>query len=393
MGKAHALCYRAQPLAFGGKPAVPVLEVLADVNEEIASRSARELGFRRHTADWRDIVNDPDIDIVDINTPNDLHPEIALAAVAAGKHVYCEKPLSNDTKSSFAMAEAAEKAGVITMVGFNYIKNPVQRPRPAAGWGGRDRGAHLLPRHLLRRLPGQAGYPFSWRNDKARAGSGVISDIGAHCFAFLTHLVDQQVDEVMCNLEIVIPERPAPPTEAGVSLSVRGDGGGPMVPVETDDLATVMFKTSGGLNGHMEMSRVSMGKRMDIGYELTGTEGGIRYFYDRINDLQVYKEEGDQATRGFKHISMGPHDPDYAAFFPVAGMGSGYNDFKVMEVQGPHGGGRRRQAGLSGLQVGCGDPARDRRLHRLGRRAALGQGRRDRRLIRVKHGSRAGPVS
>ena len=333
MGKAHALCYRAQPLAFGGKPAVPVLEVLADVNEEIASRSARELGFRRHTADWREVVNDPDVDIVDINTPNDLHPEIALAAIAAGKHVYCEKPLSNDANSSFAMAEAAEKAGVITMVGFNYIKNPVQTLARRLVGDGEIGVPNYYRGTFCGDFLAKPEIPFSWRNDKARAGSGVISDIGAHCFAFLTHLVDQQVDEVMCNLEIVIPERPAPPTEAGVSLSVRSGGGGPMVPVETDDLATVMFKTSGGLNGHMEMSRVSMGKRMDIGYELTGTEGGIRYFYDHINDLQVYKEEGDQATRGFKHISMGPHDPNYAAFFPVAGMGSGYNDFKVMEVQ------------------------------------------------------------
>ena len=106
-----------------------------------------------------------------------------------------------------------------------------------------------------------------------------------------------------------------------------------MMQVDTDDLATAMFRTSGGLNGHMEMSRVSVGKRMDIGYELTGSQGAIRYFYDRINDLQVYKEDGDPATRGLKHISMGPNDPRYGAFYPVPGIGAGYNDFKVMEVQ------------------------------------------------------------
>ena len=160
MGKAHAMCYRAQPLAFGGQPAVPVLEVLADVNDEIASRAAREFGFRRHTADWREIVDDPTIDIVDINTPNDLHFDIAMAAIAAGKHVYCEKPLANDAKTAFTMAEAAEKAGVITMVGFNYIKNPVQSLARRLVAGRRDRRAELLPRLLQRGLSGPTGDPL-----------------------------------------------------------------------------------------------------------------------------------------------------------------------------------------------------------------------------------------
>ena len=332
MGKTHAMCYRAQPLAFGGEPAVPVLEAVAEVNEEIASRAARELGFRRHTADWREIIDDPTIDIVDIDTPNDLHFEMAMAAIAAGKHVYCEKPLTNDAKEAFAMAEAAEKAGVITMVGFNYIKNPVQTLARRLVADGEIGALSYYRGSFSADFLGRPEIPFSWRNDKAQAGSGVIGDIGAHCFAYLRHLVDQPVVEVVCNLEIVIPERPAPEAHGGFSMDASG-GSGQMMQVDTDDLATAMFRTSGGLNGHMEMSRVSVGKRMDIGYELTGTQGAIRYFYDRINDLQVYKEDGDPGTSGFKHISMGPSDPRYGAFYPVPGIGAGYNDFKVMEVQ------------------------------------------------------------
>ena len=332
MGKTHAMCYRAQPLAFGGEPAVPVLEVVAEVNEEIASRAARELGFRRHTADWREIIDDPTIDIVDIDTPNDLHFEMAMAAIAAGKHVYCEKPLANDAKEAFAMAEAAEKAGVITMVGFNYIKNPVQTLARRLVADGEIGAPSYYRGSFSADFLGRPEIPFSWRNDKAQAGSGVIGDIGAHCFAYLQHLVDQPVVEVVCNLEIVIPERPAPEAHGGFSMD-SGGSSGQMMQVDTDDLATAMFKTAGGLNGHMEMSRVSVGKRMDIGYELTGTQGAIRYFYDRINDLQVYKEDGDPGTSGFKHIATGPTDPRYGAFYPVPGIGAGYNDFKVMEVQ------------------------------------------------------------
>ena len=332
MGKTHAMCYRAQPLAFGGEPAVPVLEVVSEVNEEIASRAARELGFNRHTADWQEIIDDPTIDIVDIDTPNDLHFEMAMAAIAAGKHVYCEKPLANDAKEAFAMAEAAEKAGVITMVGFNYIKNPVQTLARRLVADGEIGAPSYYRGSFSADFLGRPDVPFSWRNDKAQAGSGVIGDIGAHSFAYLQHLVDQPVEEVVCNLEIVIRERPAPAAHGGFSMDAGGSSG-QMMRVDTDDLATAMFKTSGGLNGHMEMSRVSVGKRMDIGYELTGSQGAIRYFYDRINDLQVYKEDGDPGTRGLKHISMGPNDPRYGAFYPVPGIGAGYNDFKVMEVQ------------------------------------------------------------
>ena len=332
MGKTHAMCYRAQPLAFSGEPAVPVLEAVAEVNEGMASRAARELGFRRHTADWREIIDDPTIDIVDIDTPNDLHFEMAMAAIAAGKHVYCEKPLANDAKEAFAMAEAAEKAGVITMVGFNYIKNPVQTLARRLVADGELGAPSYYRGSFSADFLGRPEIPFSWRNDKAQAGSGVIGDIGAHCFAYLQHLIDQPVVEVVCNLEIVIPERPAPEAHGGFSMD-SGGSSGQMMQVDTDDLATAMFKTAGGLNGHMEMSRVSVGKRMDIGYELTGTQGAIRYFYDRINDLQVYKEDGDPGTSGFKHIATGPTDPRYGAFYPVPGIGAGYNDFKVMEVQ------------------------------------------------------------
>ena len=331
MGKTHAMCYRAQPLAFGGKPAVPVLEVLADVNEEIASRAAREMGFNRHTADWREVVDDPTIDIVDINTPNDLHFDIAMAAIANGKHVYCEKPLTNDTKTSFEMAEAAEKAGVVTMVGFNYLKNPVQSLARRLIAEGEIGEPNYYRGSFSADFLGRPEIPFSWRNDKAKAGSGVVSDIGAHCFAYFTHLVDQQVEEVVCDLKIVIAERPAPAAHGGFSQDAGATG--EMVQVDTDDVATVMFKTAGALSGHMEMSRVSLGKRMDVGYELIGNQGSLRYYYDRINDLQIYKEDGDPETTGYKHVSMGPHDPRYGAFFPVTGIGAGYNDYKVMEVQ------------------------------------------------------------
>ena len=331
MGKSHAMAYRAARLAFGGEPAAPVLEVVADASEDIAVRAASAFGFRRHARDWRAVVEDPRVDIVDICTPNDLHFDVAMAAIAAGKHVYCEKPLANDAASAFAMAAAAEKAGLTTMVGFNYIKNPVQalaRRLIEAGeigapsyYRGAFNGDFLSRRDV----------PFSWRNDKAQAGSGVIGDMGAHSFAYFRHLVGQPIDEVLCDLRIVIGERPEAERTGG--FSVASGGGSRMVPVDTDDVATVMFRFGDGATGHMEISRVAFGRRMEIGYDLTGTEGALRYQYARINELQLYREEEAQETNGFKRIEMGPTDSRYAAFYPVPGIGAGYNDYKVMEVQ------------------------------------------------------------
>ena len=124
MGKAHAFAYRAALAAFPDIPA-PRLEMIADVEEGLAARAALQYGFARSSASWRQLVNDPRIDVVSITTPNTLHKEMALAAIAAGKHVHCEKPLSPSLAESAQMVEAAEKAGVVTQVGFNYIKNPL----------------------------------------------------------------------------------------------------------------------------------------------------------------------------------------------------------------------------------------------------------------------------
>ena len=331
MGKAHSMAYRTARLAFGGEPVAPVLEVVADANEEIAARAAAELGYRRHARDWREVVEDPSIDIVNITTPNDLHYDIAMAAIAAGKHIYCEKPLTNDAGTSFEMAAAAEKAGVTTMVGFNYIKNPVQNLARKLIEEG-ELGSVTYYRGMFNSdFLGRRDLPFSWRNDKARAGSGVISDVGAHCFAYFRHLVARPIDEVMCDLRIVFAERPR--AESTGSFSLDAGGAADMVTVDTDDVATAMFRFGDGAIGHMEMSRVSLGRRMEVGYDVTGTEGALRYQYDRINELQLYREAGPQETKGFKRIEMGATDPRYAAFFPVPGIGAGYSDFKVMEAQ------------------------------------------------------------
>ena len=332
MGKAHAMSYRTARLAFDGKPAAAVLEVVADANEEIAARAAAEMGFRRHARDWREVVDDPSIDIVDITTPNDLHFDIAMAAIAAGKHIWCEKPLTNDVGTSFEMAEAAEKAGITTMVGFNYIKNPVQTLARRLIEDG-EIGSVTYYRGLFNSdFLGRPDIPHSWRNDKARAGSGVIGDVGAHCFAYFRHLVAQPIEEVMCDLRIVVGERPR--AEGADRFSQDAAAGDEMATVDTDDVATVLFRFAGGVTGHMEMSRIAT-RAPDGGRIRRDGDGRARSAItttDSTSSSSIAKRVR-RRPRGFSASRWDRRTRAMPRSIPVPGIGAGYNDFKVMEAQ------------------------------------------------------------
>jgi predicted dehydrogenase len=332
MGKVHAMSYRVARQAFGREPAVPVLEAICDVTQELAEAAAAECGVNRATTDWRTIVNDPNIDIVDICTPNDMHFDVTMAALAAGKHVYCEKPLANTVDLARQMTEAAEKAGVTTMIGFNYIQNPVQALARRAIQQGEIGDIRYVRIVFNGDFMSDPNLQHTWRNSKERAGSGVIGDIGAHCLSYINYLVDREVEEVFCHLTTVIPDHSAPLGAGGFKAGAAGDPN-KRIPNTTDDIATVIFKFAGGGMGHWENSRVKTGVRFEIGYDITGTKGAIRYDYDNINNVQIYREQGPVELRGFTEIKMGPSDPRYAAMQPVAGLGLGYNDYKAIEAR------------------------------------------------------------
>lgn len=332
MGKVHAMSYRTARSAFGPDPATPVIAVLADINSELAEAAARECGIEKAVGDWRSVVDDQNIDIIDICTPNDMHFDIAMAAIAAGKHVYCEKPLSHNIDQARQMAQAAERRGVITMVGFNYIQNPVHKLGRAAIARG-DLGDIIYVRLFFNSdFMSDRSLQHTWRNDINRAGSGVIGDIGAHCLSYFYYMLDRQVEEVLCDLRFIIPDHAAPLSAGAFRIGAQGDPNRRVVNT-TDDMATVMFRFHGGGTGHMEMSRVSTGIRFDIGYDIVGTNGMLRYNYERINDLDVYRDTGPVENRGFTRMRMGPTDSHYAALLPVSALGLGYNDYKAMEAR------------------------------------------------------------
>lgn len=315
MGRAHAMAFNAVGRTFD-LPVEPVLELIADRDAETAAAAAASLGFNRSTGNWRAAVADPEIDLVAIATPNLLHAPIALAAIAAGKPVYCEKPLATTLDEARAMTESAEIAGLPTAVGFTYLYNPmieVAREIVASGEIGRItafRGIHAED------FMASPDAPFNWRCEQDQAG-GALADIGSHIIAMARHVVGE-VDQVCGQLDTAHTERRDP---AGV---VRAVG--------VDDQMDALVRFDGGASGVLSASWMATGRKMGLSFEVNGTKGSIYFTQERFNELQLYREGGTR-LEGFTTIMAGPQHGDYGAFCPAGGHQIGYNDLKTIEVK------------------------------------------------------------
>src|SRR5215468_2741947 len=316
MGKAHALAYRSASAVFR-LPVQPSLELLADVTADAAAAASRDLGFARSTGDWRALVADPQVDVVSITTPNVLHAPIALAAIAAGKHVHCEKPLAPTAAQAREMADAAERARVKTQVGFNYLKNPllaVARDMVASGEIGdivSFRGIHAED------YMADPSTPWHFRMDPA-GGGGVVADLGSHITAIARFLLGP-ISEVYGRLETVIKQRP----ESAGSARMRA--------VESDDIAHALVRFARGCVGTLEASWLSRGRKMQIEFEVVGSKGSLVFSQERLNELHLYTAEGGANRAGFRTIVAGPEHPPYGAFCPAPGHHLGFNDIKTTE--------------------------------------------------------------
>lgn len=317
MGKAHAFAYRAALAAFPDIP-VPRLEMIADVNEALASRAAHQYGFARSSADWRTLVSDPRIDVVSITTPNTLHKQMALAAIAAGKHVHCEKPLSPSLADSLAMVEAAEKAGVATQVGFNYIKNPLlkqARDMIAAGELGEITGFRGIHAEDYMHDPES---PYSWRIDPV-GGPGVIADLGSHIIGMARFMLGP-IAEVSADVRTVVKSRPV-----SRGATERKD-------VLVDDVARILVTFGRGCGGTIEANWIATGRKMQLGFEISGEKGSLVFTQERLNELLFYRAGGDAKTNGYVKIEAGPQHPPYGEFCIAGGHQLGFNDLKTIEM-------------------------------------------------------------
>ncbi|HSF64170.1 MAG TPA: Gfo/Idh/MocA family oxidoreductase [Paracoccaceae bacterium] len=314
MGKAHAVALSAVGAVFD-TALRPRLEVIAAATPASAARYARAYGFARAAADWRDLVADPRVQAVVIASPQSTHRAIAEAAFAAGKPVFCEKPLGASLEDARAMVAAAEASGLTNMIGFNYVRTPATqfvRQLLAEGaigdvtWFRCEHTEDFLADPLM---------PANWRTT-GRA-NGCMGDLAPHPINCLLALMGP-VAELSARIETVHATRPGPE--------------GP-VAVDNDDQAQMMLRLASGVMGHLFVSRVATGRKMGYAYEIHGTKGAIRFDQEDQNAVWLYRAEGPGATRGFTRILTGPEHPDYLAFCQGPGHGTGYQDQIIIEAR------------------------------------------------------------
>jgi predicted dehydrogenase len=329
MGKAHATAFKNVPLVFGNEPGRPILEIVADIDATAVERWAGEFGFARWTINWRDIVEDPRIDLVDITTPNALHAEMAIAAAQAGKHIYCEKPLATTSFDASRIVTAVEKSGVISIVGFNYLKNPAQAFAKQLIESG-DLGEITLFRGTFDQdFLANPDVPFSWRLDRALAGTGALGDLGSHTIAFAQFLVGDIVE--VCGLNATkVKERFIPGSGSGYAATALRDG--EKRAVENEDIMECLIRFDNGAIGTIGTSRIGTGRKLGLSYEIQGTKGSLLYTQERMNEIKLYRHTDPDREKGYKTVYIGPEHPGYKAFFGLAGIGLGYNDQKIIEA-------------------------------------------------------------
>ncbi len=330
MGRAHAMAFKNVPLVFGNQPGRPVLEIVADIDGHAVEKWANEFGFARWTTNWQEVVEDPSVDVVDITTPNALHAQMAIAAAEAGKHIYCEKPLATTSADAARIVAAVERSGAISIVGFNYLKNPAQAFAKQLIQAG-DLGDITLFRGTFDQdFLANPDVPFSWRLDRSLAGTGALGDLGSHTIAFALFFVGAIVE--VCGLSATtIKERVLPGRGSGYAATAQS--GAEKRIVENEDIMEFVLRFGNGAVGTIGTSRVGLGRKLGLTYEIHGTKGSLYYTQERMNEIQLYRDTDPEREKGFKTVYIGPEHPGYRAFFGLAGIGLGYNDQKIIEAR------------------------------------------------------------
>ena len=310
MGRAHSLAWRVADQVYDG-PASPVLAVLAGRDKERAERAAARLGYEEAVPDWRVMIDRPDIDIIDICTPVDSHAEIANAALAAGKHVLCEKPLARTGEEALLLARtasSAEQRGVLSVVGYNYRRLPAVALARQLVRGGRI-GAlrHVRARYLQDWLSNDDD-PWTWRLDAAQAGSGALGDLGSHLIDLVSHVAGSRLTSVTGTADTFVADRRA---------ESSSDSDRARRPVTVDDACAFLGRSAEGLLAVFEASRCALGRKNQLSLELNGSAGSIAFDLERLNELSVYSGADDPAARGFRTVLVtDPSHPYLDAWWP-----------------------------------------------------------------------------
>jgi predicted dehydrogenase len=327
LGQAHSRSMLRIPTLFGERGFDPELVICADTAPERIDDAVRSFGFARGTADWRHVLEDPGVDVVVIAAPNMLHVELAEAAAAAGKHVFCEKPVGGTPEQTVRAENAAREAGVITGVGYNYRWAPLVR-----------HAAQLIADGRLGEITNYRGRFFSmygsdplgvlsWRFLSDQAGYGVTTDLMSHSVD-LAHMLLGPITRVVGTTETFIRERPLP--AAGSTHYGRGRSEDPTGAVTNEDYAGMLCEFASGARGTFEASRSIVGPESQMAFDVYGTRGALGWNLEKLNELQLYLAEGAPDT-GYRTVYGGERFPYHGRFVPGSANGIGFEDLVVIE--------------------------------------------------------------
>jgi predicted dehydrogenase len=318
MGRAHSLAYALAPIA-ADIGATVTKEVLVDATPELAAKLAQQLGWRSSSTDWRELVERPDIDIIDICTPPPFHAEIAFAAVAAGKHVFCEKPITNDSAEAARLTQAALDAGVVTQVGFNYRHAPAisfARNLLASG----RLGTPLQFRASYLQEVGFGADPNRWRASRATGGSGAVGDIGSHIID-MAELMFGDIRRVSARIRTMAVGETGWAEEGG---QVDDDG-------RIDDSGVWVAEFANGALGSFAVSSYASGRKNRVYFEADGTKGSVEFDWNSREELKVSYVDEAKDHKGFRTIHTNNEHPD--GWWRLAGLGTGYPEISAIQFQ------------------------------------------------------------
>jgi predicted dehydrogenase len=304
MGKAHSNALRKIAYMTWPPPLVPRLVAIAGRNDEAVDEAATRYGFERSTTDWHDLVSDPEIGLFDNLGPNSLHAEPTIAAAEAGKHVVCEKPLGRDAEESYEIWRRVAATGVVHMCAFNYRFVPAVRlARELIDAGELGEIRHFRGRYLQ---DWGDTTEQAWRFERDAAGSGALGDLAAHVIDLARYLVGE-IDTVGGFVRTFVPDR------------------------QVDDAVEATVEFAGGAVGTLEATRLALGRRNAFQWEINGTKGSLAFDMERLNELQVFRADGDRA-RGFKTVLVSEADHPFWEHWWPPGHIIGWGDTFVHEL-------------------------------------------------------------
>jgi predicted dehydrogenase len=324
MGQTHSRSFARIPALFPDRTFDPRLVICADSIDVHNVRAIQSFGFREASSDWRAVVDHPDVDVVVVCSPNMLHVEMCTAAAAAGKHIFCEKPVGGTPEQTAAVERAAREAGVISGVGYNYRWAPlVQHARQLIAEGELGHITNYRGR-FFSSFGSDPRQPLSWRFRLDQAGYGVSTDMLSHAID-MAHFLLGSMERVVGDRRTFIPERPLPSPGGATEDGATGA-------VTNEDYASLLCRFECGASGTFEASRTMVGPHNQMAFEVYGTKGSLAWNFETMNELQVFVSGSHRAHDGYVTVLSGDRYPFHGLFMPGDANSIGYEELTVIEA-------------------------------------------------------------